>query len=242
MTKPTLTVLLPAYNESKTMKLTIDDVRQYAPNARILVIDNNSTNGTGKLAKTMGADVITITKQGKGNAVRGVIQDINTPYCVMMDSDYTYPAKYIQKIIAELWNGADVVMGYRNDIAYGAMTRTNKFGNRCLSLMASILYWSFVHDVCTGLWGFKTKALKNMELISDGFMLEADLFSNAVCSRCNISQIPIYYRARIDGSLAKLKVLDGFKIGWFLIRRRLPVFFVFKPQTYAKDNLYKQKG
>ena len=137
---------------------------------------------------------------------------------MMMDADYTYPAKHILDLLANL---EDVSMGYRHKREAGAMTRMNAFGNRMLSLLASVLYRRKVHDVCTGMWAFRGDVLNKFTLTSTGFTLEADLFVNAVRSGCRISEVPIEYRRRLDGCKPKLRVLDGFKIGLFLLKKRL---------------------
>lgn len=162
---------------------------------------------------------------GKGVAVRHAIRklhkSIDYKYLIMIDGDYTYPAFYIPYIVRCLHGGNDVVMGYRKDIEDGAMSPVNRSGNKMLSLLASILYGKRVYDVCTGMWGFRKEVIDKFKLTSKGFTFEADLFTNAVANKCRIKQIPINYRARPSGSTAKLKVSDGFKIGWFLLKKRL---------------------
>jgi len=138
----------------------------------------------------------------------------------MMDGDFTYPAKHIPEMIRCLDNGADVVIGYRFKRAKGSMSRMNTIGNCGLSILASALYGVHVKDVCSGMWGFRRNVLSRYNITSDGFTLEADLFANTIRNGCKLAQIPIGYRARLDGSVAKLGIKDGFKIARFLIRKR----------------------
>lgn len=220
---PRCSVLLPAYNEEAIIAQTINDVRRYGDGCDILVIDSYSRDRTADVAVNMGTTVISIVGRGKARAVRGALERLlldGTPYYIMMDSDYTYPGKYIPRIINELDKGADVVMAYRNRRAPKSMSLVNLVGNKALSLLASMLYGFNVKDVCTGMWGFRIDALRKFALTSIGFTLEADLFANSMLNGCCVTQIPISYRARADGSLSKLKVSDGFKIGWFLIKKR----------------------
>jgi len=215
-------VLLPALNEEEAIGQTIDDVRLHLPGCQLVVVDNYSTNGTRRIVKGKGVRLIS-TPRGKGLAVRTALLGIlptNFKWLVMIDADFTYPAEHIPVVISELEKGADVVMGYRQELEMGSMTDIHAFGNTGLSLMASLLYLKWVRDVCTGMWGFRRDALKKFKLTSPKFTLEADFFVNAVKTKCNITQIPISYRARVDGSLPKLKVSDGFDIGWFLIKKR----------------------
>ncbi len=215
------TVLLPAYNEAEAIRPTIDDIRDHASRAKIIVIDNNSSDDTANIARDTGVTVLEVKQQGKGNAIRAALKTLDTKYCIMMDSDYTYPAKHLPEIENKLIEKADIVLGYRSTREQGAMTATNRLGNVALSTLASILYGYRIKDVCTGLWGFRKEALEKFTLTSTRFTLEADLFINAVRSKCRIEQIPIEYRARLSGSKAKLKVWDGFGIAWFLLKGRL---------------------
>ena len=83
-----------------------------------------------------------------------------------------------------------------------------------------MLYKKRIKDVCCGLWGFRKETLDKFYPRSEGFTLEAELFIEVIKHKCRMIQIPINYRSRQDGSKTKLKVWDGFKIGWFLIKRR----------------------
>lgn len=219
-----IVVLIPTLNESKAIGQTIDDVFKYVPRCRIAVLDSYSFNDTVGIAKSKGAVVIKAPKGGKGIAVRSVLPQIITScrgdYYVMVDGDFTYPAKHLPEIIKNLDNGVDVVIGYRHKRAKGSMSRINTIGNCGLSILASILYGVHVKDVCSGMWGFRRNVLSRYNITSDGFTLEADLFVNTIRNRCKLTQIPIEYRARLDGSVAKLGIKDGFKIAWFLIRGR----------------------
>ncbi len=215
-----ITVLLPAFNEEKAIGKVIQDIKSLSQNYEILVVDNASTNGTEAKANALDVKVLYEGKRGKGNAVRAGFQYIKTPFVVMIDGDYTYPAKHLLEIVRSLENGADVVIGYRFKRAKGSMSRMNTIGNWGLSMVASILYGVRVKDVCSGMWGFRRKVLLRYKLSSNGFTLEADLFVNTVKGKYKLAQIPIEYRARLDGSIAKLSIKDGFKIGWFLIRKR----------------------
>jgi len=218
-------VIIPTLNEAKAIGQTIDDVYDNIPHCRVLVIDSYSINGTADLARDKGAVVINTCKddKGKGRAVRSVLPQIiagfRADYYVMIDGDFTYPAKHLPEIVRSLDN-ADVVIGYRNKRAKGSMSHMNIIGNWGLSMLASILYGVYVKDVCSGMWGFRRSVLSRYELSSNGFTLEADLFTNTVKGKYKLAQIPIGYRARLDDSIAKLSIKDGFKIGWFLVRKR----------------------
>lgn len=220
MVEPKITVILPAYNEEKAIGKVIDEIRLLPVRCDILVVDNNSTDETYNIAFYKEAKVVTAELQGKGNAMRKGFRLANSPYVVMMNSDYTYPVKYIPLFYELLSKGYDVVVGYRYWRQRGSMSLANSFGNKALSLLASVLYRKKIKDVCTGLWGFRKETLNKFNIQSEGFTLEAELFTEVVKHECILTQTPICYWARQDGSKAKLKIWDGFKIGWFLIKKR----------------------
>jgi dolichol-phosphate mannosyltransferase len=220
-------VMIPALNEELAIGQTVKEIKQLILDCKIVVVDSDSTDATATIARNEGIEVINTPKGGKGVAVRYALEQLLgddmlyfIPYLIMMDGDYTYPAHHLDAILQALMDGADVVIGYRHKRALGSMTRMNAIGNKALSLLASLLYGYWVKDVCSGMWGFRTQALRGFTITSKRFTLEADLFVNARKRGCRIVQVPINYRARLSGSTAKLRVSDGIKIGWFLIQRR----------------------
>ena len=220
--KKSLTILLPAYNEARAIGRLLDEIKDTVLiSYDLLVIDNASTDSTLRITLDSGTTVLQVANKGKGNAIRESIRTIDTPYTIMMNSDLTYPPQFIKLIYQELVKGADVVLGTRALVDKGAMSLVNSMGNWGLSFLASILYGQRVNDLCTGMWGFRTSALHSFVLTSAHFTLEADLFINAIRHKCKIRQVPIAYRARLDGDRPKLKFSDGLKIGWFLLKHRI---------------------
>lgn len=218
---PEVTILLPTLNEEKAIGKVIDEIKELPFNCQALVIDGLSIDRTREIALGKGVLVLFEVRKGKGIAVRSALRFIDTPYIIMVNADYTYPIQYTTTVYQLLsLSGADVVLGYRNIKEKDSMSLTNSLGNWFLSLLASILYKKRVYDVCTGMWGFRTDSVKKFDLTSMGFTLEADLFINAIKNGCRIEQIPIAYRRRLEGSAAKLKIWDGFKIAWFLLKGR----------------------
>jgi len=213
-----LTVLLPSYKEQASIIQTIQDVKEHAPEARIIVVDSYSPDDTVKLAQQAGAEIILVMGRGKGRAVKYALDTVKSDYYIMMDSDYTYPAKHIPEIARSLKSGYDVVMGYRKYRESGSMPLIKALGNNALSILASIRYRVAVIDLCTGMWGFSKNAVECLKLTSIGFTLEADLFKNAVRNHLKIMQIPIEYRARLKGSDTKLNIGHGVEIAKFILK------------------------
>lgn len=186
----------------------------------ILIVDSNSTDGTRLIATERGAAVLD-APMGKAEAMQYAFSKIKAKYIVMMDADNTYPARHISELLSKIYDGYDIVMGYRSDYQHGAMSPAHRFGNAVLSLWASALYGVRVHDVCTGMWAFRAEVLKKFNFTSTRFTLEADLFANAVLGGYKLAQLPISYRARLDGGSAKLKWMDGLNIALFLLKKRI---------------------
>lgn len=209
------TILIPALNEEQTIGKVIEESAKR--DWIVLVGDNGSTDRTHEVSINAGVTPVSILTRGKGHTIRELINHIDTPQTIMIDGDYTYPTKDAQRVLDVL---DDVVIGYRKYKEANSMPFVNAIGNWLLSLLASVLYGRRVYDVCSGLWAFRTDKLKEFSLVSGGFTLEADLFVNTVKHKCKLTQIPIAYRARPGGSESKIRVSDGLKIGWFLIRKR----------------------
>lgn len=215
-----LTVLLPTYNEEEVLGKVIDEIKALPVDCNILVVDNNSTDDSYNVAIHKGATVVSEPRQGKGYAVRKGLEMITTPYTIMLNSDFTYPAAYIPGFYEYLKSGYEVVVGYRRWKDPNAMSSINSFGNKMLSLLASKVYGKKIFDVCSGLWGFSYDFLDKICLRSGGFTLEVELFSKVVKHNVTVFQTPIVYRARPNSSKTKLRIVDGFKIGWYILNSR----------------------
>ena len=218
---PDLTILLPARNEAGAIGLLLDEIkRKVEVPHTVLVCNNGSTDETESIAVDKGARVIHASQKGKGNTVRAALLHVTTPYVVIIDADCTYPPAHANLVYESLWSHADVAIGCRTFKEKGSMSTINLIGNWLLSLLASVLYRKRVYDVCSGMWGFRKEVLDEFVLTSKGFTLEAELFINVASNGYRLHQVPIVYRKRADGTTTKLRVIDGFKIGWFLLRGR----------------------
>jgi len=209
-----LTVLLPAHNEEKGIASVISEVIKESQACRVIVVDSACTDRTPKIARSLGVEVLSAPK-GKGNAIRHALKNIKSEYLIMMDSDNTYPAKYIPEIVSAL-DTYDVVMGCRRWPEAGAFPWANRWGNNFITGWANLLYRQNVQDLCTGMWGFRGYVAENLKLNSAGFTLEAEIFTQCVKQGLFIGQVPISYRRR-DGE-RKINRWDHVKILWFLLK------------------------
>lgn len=226
MPQKDICIILPALNEEATIGKVIAEIprqtlEQKGYRITVLVVDNGSTDRTGQVARENGAEVIVEPRRGKGRAIRTALEQAKADFVFMLDSDYTYPATYIPQMLDLLEQGYHVVIGSRlkGRVEPGAMSRFNLAGNHLLSWTASILYFRKVSDLCTGFWGFRGEAIKNLRLSAHGFEIEAELFAQLTKRGYLVAEVPIHYRPRpTRPKLNSLK--DGFKIGWMLVTQR----------------------
>ena len=215
--QPSIAVLIPCYNESLTVAKVVDDFKVALPTADVYVYDNNSSDGTGDIAREHGAIVRKETRQGKGNVVRQMLRDIDADYYIMVDGDDTYPADQAMELIQPLIDDeADTVVGDRlSNGTYGSEnTRAGHgFGNDLVRWLIGVLYGIELNDVMTGYRSFNRVFAKTLPVLSPGFEIETELSIHAIDKRWRIVQVPIVYRDRPEGSFSKLNtVSDGFKV------------------------------
>ena len=218
-------IVLPALNEAPSIGRVIEEIPRAELELKgyqvdVLVVDNNSTDSTLKVAQGKGARILVESRRGKGRAIRTALEDANADYIFMLDGDYTYPTTYIPEML-ELLKKYPVVIGsrLRGKRQKGALRRLHLLGNHLITLLANILYGTRISDLCTGFWGFRREVIQNLNLTSDGFQLEAELLTQLARKHYRIGEIPIMYRARVGK--AKLDVFrDGVRIARFLIVKR----------------------
>lgn len=212
-----IAVLIPCYNEAPTIGKVVDDFRRELPEAAIYVYDNNSKDGTGKIAREHGAIVKLEPRQGKGNVVRQMFRDIEADCYLMVDGDDTYPAEAARALCDPiLEDRADMTVGDR--LSNGTYAEENKrafhgFGNDLVRAMIKWIYGYGFEDVMTGYRAFSHAFVKTFPVLSEGFQIETELSIHAVDRRWRILDVPIEYRDRPEGSVSKLDTVgDGIKV------------------------------
>lgn len=215
--KKSIAALVPCYNEAMTIAKVCDDFKKYLPEATVYVYDNNSSDNTAEIAREHGAVVKLEPRQGKGNVVRQMLRDIDADCYVMVDGDDTYPIEQVRDVIAPILNDeADHVVGDR--LSNGTYAAENKraghgFGNDLVRWLIKVLYGFEYTDVMTGYRAFNREFAKTLPVLSPGFEIETELSIHAVDKNWRITQVPIDYRDRPEGSESKLNtVSDGIKV------------------------------
>ncbi len=211
-----IAVLIPCYNESKTIKKVIEDFRKALPEAKIYVYDNNSKDKTDEIAREAGAIVRYERKQGKGNVIRTMFREIDAECYIMTDGDDTYPAEYAREMCnAVLERNADMVIGDRLSSTYFTENKRpfHNLGNVLVRKLINIIYKSDIRDVMTGYRAFSYQFVKTFPVLSKGFEIETEMTIHTLDKNMGIENIIIEYRDRPEGSKSKLNTYsDGMRV------------------------------
>ncbi len=209
-------VLIPCYNEAQTIAKVVRDFRRELPDADIYVYDNNSTDGSGELAREAGAIVRHEYKQGKGNVLRSMFNDIDADCYIMVDGDDTYPAENAPEMERIILDGrADMVIGDRLNTTYFSENKRpfHDFGNKLVRWMVNSFFDGNLQDIMTGYRAMNRKFVKEYPLLSKGFEVETEMSLFALDGNYLVREIPVDYRDRPAGSESKLNTFsDGFRV------------------------------
>lgn len=227
-----IAVLIPCYNESKTIKKVIEDFKRELPEATIYVYDNNSKDGTDKIAREAGAIVRYERKQGKGNVIRTMFREIDAQCYIMTDGDDTYPAEYAKEMCeAVLEKNADMVIGDRLSSTYFTENKRlfHNTGNVLVRKLINMIYKSNIRDVMTGYRAFSYQFVKTFPVLSKGFEIETEMTIHTLDKNMGVENIIIEYRDRPEGSESKLNTYsDGFKV----IKTIIALYKNYRPLSF----------
>ena len=214
-TSPSVAVLLPCYNEEVTIGKVVRDFKTALPSADIYVYDNNSTDRTAEIAASEGAIVRKEPRQGKGNVIRAMFEDIDADVYVMADGDDTYPADAAPAMVDKVLEGYDMVIGDRLSSTYFQENKRpfHNFGNRLVRGSINHLFGAHVTDIMTGYRAFNFTFVKTYPVLSRGFEIETEMTIHALQRNMQVENVVIDYRDRPEGSESKLNTYsDGFKV------------------------------
>lgn len=211
-----IAVLIPCYNESKTIEKVVKDYRKALPGATIYVYDNNSTDHTDEIARKAGAVVRYERRQGKGNVIRTMFREIEAECYLMIDGDDTYPAEDAEAMVKKvLEEGYDMVVGDRLSSTYFTENKRpfHNTGNVLVRKLVNSIFHGHVTDIMTGYRAFSRLFVKSFPVLSKGFEIETEMTIHALDKNLALTSIPVGYRDRPDGSVSKLNTFsDGFKV------------------------------
>lgn len=217
-----IVVLIPCYNEAKTISKVVKDYKKALPEADIYVYDNNSTDETVELAKEAGAIVRHEHRQGKGNVIRTMFRELNADCYLMVDGDDTYPAEHAREMCdAVLKDGADMVIGDRLSSTYFTENKRpfHNSGNVLVRKLVNGFFGGSITDIMTGYRAFSYRFVKGFPVLSQGFEIETEMSIFGLDKNMALQSVPVNYRDRPDGSVSKLNTYsDGAKVLLTILR------------------------
>lgn len=211
-----IAVLIPCYNEEKTIFKVVNDYKKVLPEADIYVYDNNSTDRTVEFAKQAGAIICHEYRQGKGNVIRRMFREIDAQCYIMTDGDDTYPAENAREMAdLVLQKKVDMVVGDRLSSTYFSENKRpfHNFGNSLVRKSINVLFHNDIKDIMTGYRAFSYEFVKTFPVLSKGFEIETEMSIHAVDKNMYVENVVVDYRDRPEGSESKLNTYsDGFKV------------------------------
>lgn len=227
-----IAVLIPCYNEEKTIGKVVRDFKEVLPEATIYVYDNNSSDKTSEIAKAEGAVVKYEYQQGKGNVIRRMFREIDAECYIMTDGDDTYPAEFAREMCDKvLERNVDMVVGDRLSSTYFEENKRpfHNFGNSLVRASINTIFKSDIKDIMTGYRAFSYNFVKTFPVLSKGFEIETEMTIHTVDKNMFCENVIIEYRDRPEGSESKLNTYsDGFKVIKTIIR----LFKNYKPFAF----------
>jgi glycosyltransferase involved in cell wall biosynthesis len=211
-----IAVLIPCYNEEKTVAKVVRDFKEVLPEAVVYVYDNNSSDHTIEQALAAGAVVRHEYQQGKGNVIRRMFREIDAKVYIMTDGDDTYPAEFAKQMVERvLEHQADMVVGDRLSSTYFTENKRpfHNFGNSLVRGTINRLFHTEIKDILTGYRAFSYQFVKTFPVLSKGFEIETEMSIHAADKNMQVDNVVIEYRDRPEGSESKLNTYsDGVKV------------------------------
>ena len=228
----TIAVLIPCYNEAKTIAKVVRDYRAALPEADIYVYDNNSTDHTDDIAREAGAIVRYEYRQGKGNVIRSMFREIDADCYLMIDGDDTYPAENAREMVnLVLERKVDMVVGDRLSATYYTENKRpfHNLGNWLVKGLVNTIFKGSVSDIMTGYRAFSYQFVKSFPVLSKGFEIETEMTIHALDKNLSVQSVQVEYRDRPADSPSKLNTYsDGMKV----LRTIVRLYKEYRPMSF----------
>jgi glycosyltransferase involved in cell wall biosynthesis len=215
-----VSIIIPCLNEEESIAVCVTKARRWLRRSElsgeVIVVDNGSKDGSVRRATQAGARVVHETRRGYGSALLHGIAESRSRYVVMGDGDDTYDYTNLDPFIADLDNGADIVVGnrYEGGIRHGAMTWSHRrVGTPLITLLLRLCSGARLGDSQCGLRAFKRVAFERLEMNSPGMEFASEMILKAARKGMRLTEVPIPYYPRVGE--AKLRT---FRDGWRHLR------------------------
>ena len=215
-----ITVIIPCLNEEQGIAKILKSMPDFVD--EVIVVDNNSTDRTSDVARSLGAMVIREEVRGYGRSYKRGFRDATGDIIITLDGDHSYPVDALSYLLeAFLHLDVDFLNASRFPVRdRRAMSLKHKFGNLVLSLAMSVLYFRWVRDSQSGMWVFRRSILANMNLVADGMAFSEEIKIEALKnSRVRFGEISIQYSSRL-GEVKLNPWKDGIYNLYFLVKKR----------------------
>ncbi|MBE5950960.1 MAG: glycosyltransferase family 2 protein [Lachnospiraceae bacterium] len=217
--KTRVSVLMPCFNEEKAIGACVSNAIRFLNENKIegevLVVDNNSTDASAKLAKEAGARVVCERKQGYGAALRAGIRSAEGEYILMLDADGSYDVAEGMPFLEKLGEGYDFVIGNRfaGEIETGAMPWLHRrIGNPLLSALGRKLSHTKIGDFHCGMRAFRKESIGNLQLMTEQMEFASEMIMKAAANACKMTEVPCnLYRDKREGRSHLRPVRDGLR-------------------------------
>src|SRR2546430_6713846 len=226
--KSILSVMMPAYNEERTLDVILDHVLDRPEVGEVIVIDDGSTDRTWEIAQRVATHDSRVRplrqqpNQGKGAALRRAISELRMPFALVQDADLEYdPRDYPALLQPLLEDRADVVYGVRGFAGQTAYSFWFVVGNKCVTFVTNVLFDCYISDMETGSKVIRSDLWRRLGLNGIRFAIEPDITARALRLGYRIHEVPIHYYARGREEGKKLTWLDGVRAVGALARLRL---------------------
>jgi hypothetical protein len=229
--EPRIAVVIPCFDEAATIGKVVRDFAAALPRAQVVVFDNNSTDGSGEIARAAGAQVIASPLQGKGNVLRHMARALDADVYVLVDGDDTYPASAAPDLVARLRrDDLDMLVGARlAGHEEGAFRRFHHEGNRLISRLISLLFRTRLSDVLSGYRVLSREFVRIVPIRMGGFEVETEMTLQALSKRLRVAEVPVPYRRRPPGSASKLSTSSD---GLLILRCIVLLFKDYRPLVF----------
>lgn len=225
-----VSVIIPAYNEEKTIEGVLHRTNKAMENLglpyEIIVVDDGSIDETSKLAERCKVTILNYgANKGKGYALRKGIQKATGNVIVTMDADGSHRPEEIKQLLMPLLNGADIVAGSRflGEREYGSIRKLNILGNNIFNILILLLTGRQITDSQTGFRALKKEIFQKIELTSEGYQIETELTVKTLRNGYKIHEEPVTCEKRKNGGSHLNPLSDGFKIFKAILKMSLDV-------------------
>jgi glycosyltransferase involved in cell wall biosynthesis len=215
-----ITAVIPCLNEEAGLQRVLNELPSFVD--EVIVVDNNSTDGTATVARSMGAIVVHELNRGYGRAYKKGFSFATGDIIVTLDGDHSYPVDALSYLLEAFFH---CQVGFLSASRFPTLVRDSmslkhRIGNRVLSLVLSVLFFRWVNDSQSGMWVFRRDALNKMKLTSDGMAFSEEIKIEAILNDdIGFREMFINYSQRI-GEIKLQPWRDGMRNILFLFIKR----------------------